>query len=71
MSNTPIYLDTEVVAEVMRLSGIGSPQAAVDAAVREYVNNRRRTHERTENYIAEVRNWQPTPPAPPGHQAGY
>lgn len=62
MSGTPIHLDTEVVAEVMRLSGEGSPQAAVDAALREYIHARRRTEARVATHgPAEVPDFQSIP----------
>lgn len=43
-----IGLDAELVVEVMVLSGIGSPQDAIEAIVRDYVARGHRTEARTE-----------------------
>ncbi|MFF8524812.1 DUF2191 domain-containing protein [Streptomyces werraensis] len=45
MAKVSISLDAELVVEVMVLAGIGSPQDAVEAIVRDYVA---RGHHRTE-----------------------
>ncbi|NEC27959.1 DUF2191 domain-containing protein [Streptomyces sp. SID8111] len=42
-----IGLDAELVVEVMVLSGIGSPQDAIEAVVRDYVARGHRTEART------------------------
>ncbi|WP_432056637.1 DUF2191 domain-containing protein [Streptomyces sp. bgisy022] len=42
-----VGLDAELVVEVMVLSGIGSPQDAVEAVVRDYVARGHRTEART------------------------
>jgi Arc/MetJ family transcription regulator len=66
MAVNSVPLDTEVVAEVMRLSGTGSPRAAVEAALREYIHNRRRTEARVATHghgPANVPDFEPVPRA--------
>lgn len=41
-----ISLDAELVVEVMVLAGIGSPQDAVEAVVRDYIERGHRTEAR-------------------------
>lgn len=43
-----ISLDAELVVEVMVLAGIGSPQDAVEAVVRDYVERGHRTEARVQ-----------------------
>jgi Arc/MetJ family transcription regulator len=43
-----ISLDAELVVEVMVLGGIGSPQDAIEAVVRDYIARGHRTEARTE-----------------------
>ncbi|MDG9702310.1 type II toxin-antitoxin system VapB family antitoxin [Streptomyces sp. DH37] len=47
MAKTEIALDTELVVEVMVLSGIGNPRDAIEAVVRDYVARGHRTETRT------------------------
>ncbi|MFH0241725.1 type II toxin-antitoxin system VapB family antitoxin [Streptomyces sp. HK10] len=54
MARTEISLDTELVVEVMVLSGIGNPRDAIEAVVRDYVERGHRTETRT-GEAAEVR----------------
>ncbi|MFJ3905430.1 type II toxin-antitoxin system VapB family antitoxin [Streptomyces sp. NPDC090025] len=46
MAKVNITLDAELVVEVMVLSGIGSPQDAVEAVVRDYIAHGHRTEAR-------------------------
>ncbi|MFJ9119268.1 DUF2191 domain-containing protein [Streptomyces sp. NPDC102394] len=48
MAKVNISLDAELVVEVMVLAGIGSPQDAIEAIVRDYVARGHRTEARTE-----------------------
>ncbi|MFI7006383.1 type II toxin-antitoxin system VapB family antitoxin [Streptomyces sp. NPDC050145] len=48
MAKVNISLDAELVVEVMVLAGIGSPQDAVEAIVRDYIARGHRTEARTE-----------------------
>lgn len=43
-----ISLDAELVVEVMVLAGVGSPQDAIEAVVRDYIARGHRTEARTE-----------------------
>ncbi|KFF97168.1 hypothetical protein IQ62_32310 [Streptomyces scabiei] len=47
MAKVNISLDAELVVEVMVLAGVGSPQDAVEAVVRDYVARGHRTEART------------------------
>lgn len=47
MPRITVSLDAELVVEVMVLAGIGSPQDAVEAVVRDYVARGHRTEART------------------------
>ncbi|MET8570525.1 DUF2191 domain-containing protein [Streptomyces sp. NPDC004783] len=47
MAKVSISLDAELVVEVMVLAGIGSPQDAVEAVVRDYIARGHRTETRT------------------------
>jgi Arc/MetJ family transcription regulator len=47
VAKVSISLDAELVVEVMVLAGIGSPQDAIEAIVRDYVARGHRTEART------------------------
>ncbi|UGY91444.1 type II toxin-antitoxin system VapB family antitoxin [Streptomyces gobiensis] len=47
MAKVNISLDAELVVEVMVLAGVGSPQDAVEAVVRDYIARGHRTEART------------------------
>ncbi|MFF7856350.1 DUF2191 domain-containing protein [Streptomyces sp. NPDC007904] len=47
MAKVDISLDAELVVEVMVLAGVGSPQDAVEAVVRDYIARGHRTEART------------------------
>lgn len=65
MSDTTVQVDTEAIAEVMRLSGTASPRAAAEAALREYIGSRRRTgHRVTAHGAADIPDLAPFPPVP-------
>ncbi|GAA3648036.1 type II toxin-antitoxin system VapB family antitoxin [Streptomyces fenghuangensis] len=62
MAKTEISLDTELVVEVMVLSGIGNPRDAIEAVVRDYVARGHRTETRTgEEAEARLREIDTTP----------
>jgi Arc/MetJ family transcription regulator len=46
MAKVNISLDAELVVEVMVLSGVGSPQDAVELVVRDYIQRGHRTEAR-------------------------
>ncbi|MEV7612665.1 DUF2191 domain-containing protein [Streptomyces sp. NPDC089799] len=46
MAKVSISLDAELVVEVMVLAGVGSPQDAVEAVVRDYIERAHRTEAR-------------------------
>ncbi|GHH89376.1 type II toxin-antitoxin system VapB family antitoxin [Streptomyces capillispiralis] len=48
MAKVNISLDAELVVEVMVLAGVGSPQDAIEAVVRDYIARGHRTEARTE-----------------------
>ncbi|MFF4102971.1 DUF2191 domain-containing protein [Streptomyces sp. NPDC001903] len=48
MAKVDIKLDAELVVEVMVLAGIGSPQDAVEAVVRDYIARGHRTEARVQ-----------------------
>lgn len=48
MAKVSISLDAELVVEVMVLAGVGSPQDAIEAIVRDYIARGHRTEARTE-----------------------
>ncbi|CBG72099.1 MULTISPECIES: type II toxin-antitoxin system VapB family antitoxin [Streptomyces] len=57
MAKVNISLDAELVVEVMVLAGVGSPQDAVEAVVRDYIARGHRTEARaglTEQGLREV-----------------
>ncbi|GAB7105563.1 type II toxin-antitoxin system VapB family antitoxin [Streptomyces phaeofaciens JCM 4814] len=47
MAKVTVSLDAELVVEVMVLSGVGSPQDAVELVVRDYIARGHRTEART------------------------
>ncbi|MFE9773301.1 DUF2191 domain-containing protein [Streptomyces sp. NPDC005931] len=47
MAKVNVGLDADLVVEVMVLAGIGSPQDAVEAVVRDYIARGHRTEART------------------------
>ncbi|MBW5485688.1 DUF2191 domain-containing protein [Streptomyces bambusae] len=49
MAKVSISLDAELVVEVMVLAGIGSPQDAVEAVVRDYIARGHRTEARVQS----------------------
>ncbi|MEU6364257.1 DUF2191 domain-containing protein [Streptomyces sp. NPDC046931] len=48
MAKVNISLDAELAVEAMVLAGIGSPQDAIEAIVRDYIARGHRTEARTE-----------------------
>jgi Arc/MetJ family transcription regulator len=61
-----ISLDAELVVEVMVLAGVGSPQDAVEAVVRDYIARGHRTEARTELTEQSLREVEATPQEPQG-----
>lgn len=66
MAKVNIGLDAELVVEVMVLSGIGSPQDAIEAVVRDYVVRGHRTEARTELKDQNLREVDAKPQEPQG-----
>ncbi|MQS36847.1 type II toxin-antitoxin system VapB family antitoxin [Streptomyces katsurahamanus] len=66
MAKVNIGLDAELVVEVMVLAGVGSPQDAVEAVVRDYIARGHRTEERTGSQNAGVREPGAAPEPPQG-----
>ncbi|MGW0564245.1 type II toxin-antitoxin system VapB family antitoxin [Streptomyces sp. NPDC003016] len=66
MAKVNISLDAELVVEVMVLAGIGSPQDAVEAVVRDYIARGHRTEARAESTERAVREAEAKPPEPQG-----
>ncbi|MGK5529621.1 DUF2191 domain-containing protein [Streptomyces sp. URMC 129] len=66
MAKVSISLDAELVVEVMVLAGIGSPQNAVEAVVRDYIARGHRTEARTEAREPGPERVEITPPEPQG-----
>lgn len=48
VAKVSISLDAELVVEVMVLAGVGSPQDAIEAVVRDYIARGHRTEARTD-----------------------
>ncbi|MFB7466715.1 type II toxin-antitoxin system VapB family antitoxin [Streptomyces sp. NPDC056224] len=48
MAKVDISLDAELVVEAMALAGVGSPQDAVEAVVRDYIARGHRTEARVQ-----------------------
>lgn len=61
-----ISLDAELVVEVMVLAGIGSPQDAIEAIVRDYIARGHRTEARTELKDQNLRELDVKPQEPQG-----
>ncbi|QTE02955.1 hypothetical protein S1361_36815 [Streptomyces cyanogenus] len=61
-----ISLDAELVVEVMVLAGIGSPQDAIEAIVRDYIARGHRTEARTELKDQSLRELDVKPQDPQG-----
>ncbi|MEV5550883.1 DUF2191 domain-containing protein [Streptomyces sp. NPDC052309] len=66
MAKVNIILDAELVVEVMVLAGIGSPQDAVEAVVRDYVARGHHTETRTELKDLSLREVDARPQDPQG-----
>ncbi|MEU3096262.1 DUF2191 domain-containing protein [Streptomyces sp. NPDC006967] len=66
MAKVSISLDAELVVEVMVLAGIGSPQDAIEAVVRDYVVRGHRTEARTELKDRNLREVDAKPQEPQG-----
>ncbi|MBN0044902.1 DUF2191 domain-containing protein [Streptomyces actuosus] len=66
MAEVSISLDAELVVEVMVLAGIGSPQDAVEAVVRDYIARGHRTEARTEPTDRGLREVDREPQDPQG-----
>ncbi|GGZ38608.1 DUF2191 domain-containing protein [Streptomyces poonensis] len=61
-----ISLDAELVVEAMVLAGIGSPQDAIEAVVRDYIARGHRTEARTELKDQQLRELDVKPQEPQG-----
>lgn len=61
-----ISLDAELVVEVMVLAGIGSPQDAVEAVVRDYIARGHRTEARVQLQDEPRRDPDTAQPPPQG-----
>ena len=66
MAKVNISLDAELVVEVMVLAGIGSPQDAIEAIVRDYIARGHRTEARTELKDRSLRELDVKPQDPQG-----
>ncbi|WP_030410827.1 type II toxin-antitoxin system VapB family antitoxin [Streptomyces sp. NRRL S-1448] len=66
MAKVNISLDAELVVEVMVLAGIGSPQDAIEAIVRDYIARGHRTEARTELKDQGLRDLEVKPQEPQG-----
>ncbi|MEV7523783.1 DUF2191 domain-containing protein [Streptomyces sp. NPDC091371] len=66
MAKIDISLDAELVVEVMVLAGVGSPQDAVEAVVRDYIARGHRTEARVQLREEAERNVDSLPPPPQG-----
>ncbi|MER6677689.1 DUF2191 domain-containing protein [Streptomyces sp. NPDC000983] len=66
MAKVSISLDAELVVEVMVLAGIGSPQDAIEAIVRDYIAHGHRTEARTELKDQRLRELDAKPQEPQG-----
>ncbi|MEV6331942.1 DUF2191 domain-containing protein [Streptomyces sp. NPDC051909] len=64
MPKVSISLDAELVVEAMVLAGIGNPQDAVEAVVRDYIARGHRTEARTASREEPLRTGRLTPPEP-------
>ncbi|WP_189866339.1 type II toxin-antitoxin system VapB family antitoxin [Streptomyces poonensis] len=66
MAKVNISLDAELVVEAMVLAGIGSPQDAIEAVVRDYIARGHRTEARTELKDQQLRELDVKPQEPQG-----
>ncbi|MBZ9594660.1 type II toxin-antitoxin system VapB family antitoxin [Streptomyces yangpuensis] len=66
MAKVNISLDAELVVEVMVLAGVGSPQDAVEAVVRDYIARGHRTEARVQSQDEPRRTTDSRPPLPEG-----
>ncbi|MFE0580121.1 MULTISPECIES: type II toxin-antitoxin system VapB family antitoxin [unclassified Streptomyces] len=66
MAKVNISLDAELVVEVMVLAGVGSPQDAVEAVVRDYIARGHRTEARIQSQDEPRRTPDSLPPLPEG-----
>jgi Arc/MetJ family transcription regulator len=66
VAKVSISLDAELVVEVMVLAGIGSPQDAVEAVVRDYIARGHRTETRTDHTDHGLREVDAKPQEPQG-----
>ncbi|MGY0071577.1 DUF2191 domain-containing protein [Streptomyces sp. QTS137] len=66
MAKVTVTLDAELVVEVMVLAGVGSPQDAVEAVVRDYIARGHRTETRTERKDQNLREVDVRPQEPQG-----
>lgn len=66
MAKVNISLDAELVVEVMVLAGVGSPQDAVEAVVRDYIARGHRTEARIQSQDEPRRTADSMPPLPEG-----
>ncbi|MFG3007915.1 type II toxin-antitoxin system VapB family antitoxin [Streptomyces calvus] len=66
MAKVNVSLDAELVVEVMVLAGVGSPQDAVEAVVRDYIARGHRTEARTELRDQGLREVDAKPQEPQG-----
>ncbi|QDI70329.1 DUF2191 domain-containing protein [Streptomyces calvus] len=66
MAKVNISLDAELAVEVMVLAGVGSPQDAVEAVVRDYIARGHRTEARTELRDQGLREVDAKPQEPQG-----
>uniref|UniRef100_A0AAU2JKW7 Type II toxin-antitoxin system VapB family antitoxin n=1 Tax=Streptomyces sp. NBC_00049 TaxID=2903617 RepID=A0AAU2JKW7_9ACTN len=66
MAKVNISLDAELVVEVMVLAGVGSPQDAVEAVVRDYIARGHRTEARVQLQDEPRRDVDSLPPPPQG-----
>lgn len=66
MAKVNISLDAELVVEVMVLAGVGSPQDAVEAVVRDYIARGHRTEARTDRTDEGLREVETAPQEPQG-----
>ncbi|MFJ6853056.1 type II toxin-antitoxin system VapB family antitoxin [Streptomyces sp. NPDC091271] len=64
MAKVNISLDAELVVEVMVLAGVGTPQDAVEAVVRDYIARGHRTEARTERTDQSLREVEVKPQEP-------
>ncbi|MEU6312007.1 type II toxin-antitoxin system VapB family antitoxin [Streptomyces sp. JL4002] len=65
MAKVNISLDAELVVEVMVLAGVGSPQDAVEAVVRDYIARGHRTEARVQLQDEPGRKSESLPPPLP------